>query len=252
MVIEKALLGGAQLEELQRVATVYRDGREFRVYAPSRATGHATEWAGLFSVRTPSKSPSGAGEIDVDDNLAARIIREVVDEFKRNALNSDIWSLGTDGRFYPALICLHGHTIHVDSRDTLRANGGRREEHCEACGSRGISACVHCKTPIRGKAVMSRVDYILPAFCYNCGRAYPWMEDRLETARELLWHDDKLTLDDREKLWGLLQYVISDPKSDLVPAKKKLIESDLGKAAIATRDFMTDLLAKYFAEMSKP
>lgn len=78
------------------------------------------------------------------------------------------------------------------------------------------------------------------------------MEDRLETARELLRHDDKLTLDDREKLWGLLQYVISDPKSDLVPAKKKLIESDLGKAAIATRDFMTDLLAKYFAEMSKP
>jgi hypothetical protein len=53
-------------------------------------------------------------------------------------------------------------------------------------------------------------------------------------------------------MWDLLKYVMSDPKSDLVPAKKKLIEISLGKAAAATRDFVTDLLAKYAAEMSKP
>jgi hypothetical protein len=46
--------------------------------------------------------------------------------------------------------------------------------------------------------------------------------DHLE---ELLYHDDKLSQDDREKLWGLLQYVMSDPKSDMVPAKKKLFET---------------------------
>jgi len=78
------------------------------------------------------------------------------------------------------------------------------------------------------------------------------MEDRLQTAKELLDHDDKLSLEEREKLWGLLQYVMSDPKSDLVPAKKKLIEISLAKAAAATQDFVTTLLAKYAAEMSKP
>jgi len=78
------------------------------------------------------------------------------------------------------------------------------------------------------------------------------MEDRLQTDKELLDHDDKLSLEEREKLWGLLQYVMSDPKSDLVPAKKKLIEISLAKAAAATQDFVTTLLAKYAAEMSKP
>jgi hypothetical protein len=46
-----------------------------------------------------------------------------------------------------------------------------------------------------------------------------------------------LGLEDRQKLWDLLQYVMSDPKSDIVPAKKKLIEINLSKAlpAMPTR-----------------
>jgi len=78
------------------------------------------------------------------------------------------------------------------------------------------------------------------------------MQDRLQTARELLYHDDKLLLEEREKLWDLLQYVLSDPKSDLVPAKKKLIDINLGKATAATREFVENIIAKYAAEMSKP
>jgi hypothetical protein len=77
------------------------------------------------------------------------------------------------------------------------------------------------------------------------------MEDRLRTARELLDHDDKLSLEEREELWGLLRYVMSDPKSDLVPAKKKLIEINLGKALPATREFFLDFMAKLTAEMLK-
>jgi hypothetical protein len=77
------------------------------------------------------------------------------------------------------------------------------------------------------------------------------MEDRLQTAKELLYHDDKLSFEDREKLWGLLQYVMSDPKSDMVPAKKKLICITLENAATATQEFVTNLMAKYLAEMSK-
>jgi hypothetical protein len=78
------------------------------------------------------------------------------------------------------------------------------------------------------------------------------MEDRLRTARELLNHDDKLSLEDREELWGLLQYAMSDPKSDLVPSKKKLIEISLAGAAAATRETLLDLLAKITAELLKP
>jgi hypothetical protein len=77
------------------------------------------------------------------------------------------------------------------------------------------------------------------------------MEDRLRTARELLEHDAKLSLDDRNNLWGDLQYVMSDPKDGLVPAKKKLIEIKLGKATEYVREAILDLMAKTAAEVLK-
>ena len=77
------------------------------------------------------------------------------------------------------------------------------------------------------------------------------MKDKLDTARELLFNDDKLTLDEREELWGLLQYVMSDPKSDLTPGKSKLISIKIKKAAKGTQEFVENIVAKYLAEMSK-
>ena len=97
-----------------------------------------------------------------------------------------------------------------------------------------------------------RPSFVPPSFCYNCAKPYPWMEDRLQTARELLWNDDKLSLEERESLWGLLQYVMSDPKSDLIPAKRKLIDIKLGGAVAATREFIENIIAKTIAETLKP
>jgi hypothetical protein len=77
------------------------------------------------------------------------------------------------------------------------------------------------------------------------------MEHLLKTARELLEHDDKLTLDDRNALWGDLQYVMSDPTSDLVPAKRKLIDIRLSKATEYVREAILDLVAKISVEFLK-
>ena len=55
------------------------------------------------------------------------------------------------------------------------------------------------------------------------------MEDRLKTARELLRQDEKLTIADREELFDILREVMSDPKSPLTPAKRKLIDIKLEK-----------------------
>jgi hypothetical protein len=78
------------------------------------------------------------------------------------------------------------------------------------------------------------------------------MEDALSTARELLNHNDKLTQDDRNELADLLQYVMSDPKAPLVPAKRRLLEIKLGKAKEYTKEVILDYLAKVTAEMLKP
>jgi hypothetical protein len=77
------------------------------------------------------------------------------------------------------------------------------------------------------------------------------MDERLRTAHELLRHDDQLTLEERNELWDLLQYVMSDPKADLVPAKKKLIEIKLGKATGYVREAVLDLIARIAVEYMK-
>ena len=49
-----------------------------------------------------------------------------------------------------------------------------------------------------------------------------------------------------------LKDVMSNPRDDLVPAKRKLIDFNLSKAGQITRDILTDLLARTIAEIVKP
>src|SRR5262249_51219879 len=114
-------------------------------------------------------------------------------------------------------------------------------------------ACPRCSEGIRGIGTQQhKTGYLLPRYCHSCGRPYPWMEEKLRTARELLDHDDKLTFDDKTSLWDDLQYVMSDPKADLVPAKRKLIHIKLETASSFVRETLTELLAKTIAESLKP
>ncbi len=55
------------------------------------------------------------------------------------------------------------------------------------------------------------------------------------------------------QIWivGKCEFLKSLRIPDLAPAKKKLIEINLGKLSSAMRDTLLDLVAKYAAEMSK-
>lgn len=249
IIIDNSILKGSLDDQFpQRVATVYApDGQEYRIYAPPRARGKALDWRQNFSVRRPADAGYGRGESAVDDGREHSIANQVATELERQELEADIWRSGVnpDGRFCAAQICLRGHV--------LNSNGTpyKQDEHCPQCGEICIDDCQGCKAPIRGNPVYATGNYEAPAFCYKCGRPYPWMADRLDTAKELLDHDDKLSLEERQKLWSLLKYVMSDPRSDMVPAKKKLFEIGISKALPATREFFLDLMAKLGAEMLK-
>jgi len=151
--------------------------------------------------------------------------------------------------YHVAQVCLNGHSIN-DSSDSYPEYNQR---FCAACGAETITTCWHCNDTIRGavRGELNWGNYHPPAFCHNCGKPYPWMQDRLQTAKDLLYNDDKLSLEEREKLWGILGYVMSDPKADLVAAKKKLFEIEIAKALPATRDLLMDFMAKLTAEMMK-
>lgn len=250
ILIDNAVLKGSLDDQFpQRVATAYSPtGEQYRIYAPPKARGKALDWRQHFSVRQPADPGFGPGEVLVTDGREHSIANQVAEELERQELEADIWRSGInpDGRYCAAQICLRGH-VQSANGDTYKPG-----EHCQLCGEDCIDICQSCKAPIRGNPVYVTGDYAAPAFCYKCGKPYPWMEDRLQTAKELLYHDDKLSLNEREKLWSLLKYVMSDPRSDMVPAKKKLIDINLEKAAAGTKDFVQGVLAKLGAEMLKP
>jgi hypothetical protein len=246
VVIKQAMLGGASHPDLlQRVAVVYIRGKEYRVSAPSQAEGNALNWIKHWTVR--ESTDSFQGESDSEGPVRAFVIRVVEEKLREHdALQPGRTGVHPDGDHCAAQICLAGHVRH---RNGTSFNS---KEYCSECGAQCIDACPSCSEPIRGALIIHPVGhYQRPSFCHSCGLAYPWFEDRLKTARELLYHDDKLTEEDRESLWPDLQYVMSNPKSDLVPAKKKLINIKLSKATDWIREALLDLTAKTIAELTK-
>jgi hypothetical protein len=245
VVIEQAVLYGSNDSDvLQKVAVVYIDGREYRILAPPKARGEALDWIEHLSVRQLVDFNSEVETHDALGVLALKTMKEELERMKRDAKRAA--GVNPDGLHCDAQICLKGHVQHCDGSPF------DPKAYCNRCGAACIDECLYCQTPIRGAEMYKPVYYERPSFCHGCGHPYPWMEDRLKTARELLDHDDKLSLDERNDLWGDVQYVMSDPKADLIPAKKKLIGIKLDKAAQYTRDFFIDLMAKIAVESMKP
>jgi hypothetical protein len=224
---------------MQRIALVYSGMQEHRVYAPSRASGNPADWRKQLVVHIDS----GYGEIPLLEPNRGYIIGAVLRELERSA--TQVAKAEADALYCEAQICSQGD---IQSSDGTPFDPST---HCSKCGSKCIHRCLSCGAPIRGERKDIVAKYVCPSFCHGCGKPYPWMDDKLKTAKELLFHDDKLTYDERKELWDLLQYVMSNPKADLAPAKSKLISIKIQKVAAPIKDFITDLLAKYAAEMSK-
>ena len=152
-----------------------------------------------------------------------------------------------DSLYCRAQICLQGH---VQSSEGCFERG----ERCTKCGAACIDECEHCRAEIRGRLANSFMQhYDLPFFCHaaECGLPYPWMQDKLETVRELLFDIENLALAEREELWDLLNFVMTDPRSDWAPAKTKLIGAKLAKVSKASREVLLDFTAKVAAEVMK-
>lgn len=97
---------------------------------------------------------------------------------------------------YEAAICERGHVISsaglVDTR------------HCPTCGARIVTRCPHCLAMIPGRefrrgVIGARPTYERPAFCVECGGAYPWAsrQERLWELENQLNADPLLSAADR-------------------------------------------------------
>lgn len=81
VLIERRILRASGDDDLQKVATVYVDGDEYRVLAPAKAVGDATDWVPHFRVHR--SSPDGFGsDIEVQGALGILVIREVQERLR--------------------------------------------------------------------------------------------------------------------------------------------------------------------------
>lgn len=150
------------------------------------------------------------------------------------------------GHYDAAQICVNGHVVNV----FFHTNPNNNSNHCSRCGSGTISACTHCKTPIRGQYVSDlpilpgRLNS--PAFCGHCGKPYPWTETRLQAARDLADELDELNPIEREKLKDTLNDLVQDgPKTELATIRFKKIAQKLRKVSVeAIKTVLTDIVSE--------
>jgi hypothetical protein len=85
VVIEQRNLRGSGDDDLvQKVATVYIDGDEYRVFAPPKAVGEALDWLDHFQVRQSSLG----GEVAIVSSYATLVIERVKDELEKLRLEA--------------------------------------------------------------------------------------------------------------------------------------------------------------------
>ena len=123
-----------------------------------------------------------------------------------------------------AQICINGHVINAAS---LR-NPHRSQKFCSLCGAQTIDSCQKCQNQIRGHFVRENQIlgvYSRPAFCLECGNAYPWTEAALIAARELAQELDGLNPEEKELLKESLEDIVRDtPRTSVAVTRfKKLV-----------------------------
>lgn len=158
------------------------------------------------------------------------------------------------GHYQTAQICLNGHQI----TGNFHGNPEFRQDFCDQCGDKTITACPHCEKAIRGYyepgssggvifVAVPRFD--TPSFCYGCGTAFPWTQRKIEAAQELADEIDELSPEEKEKLKDSIPDLTRDTtKTELASVRfKKLI----AKAAPAMGSAIKDIVVSIATDAAK-
>jgi hypothetical protein len=153
-----------------------------------------------------------------------------------------------------AQICRNGHVVTSD----LQLSPEMSVNFCRQCGQSTLSACENCGASIRGyysvPGVFSSRPYSVPAFCHNCGHAYPWTAGRLQAARDLAQEVEGVSPEERDLLTGSLEDLVRDtPNTPVAATRFKRIAAKTGQAAAqAFRSILVDVVSETAKKMLWP
>lgn len=121
------------------------------------------------------------------------------------------------GYYDSAQICLNGHVINENYHEYPSHN----QNHCDKCGEQTIFKCPKCSTEIRGHYEVSGIgdltgSYQAPNFCHACGNPYPWIQKKIEAAKEMAEELDELNDEEKQKLkLSLDDLIVENPKTEV-------------------------------------
>lgn len=151
------------------------------------------------------------------------------------------------GTYRIAQVCPNGHvaTSSADQSPELR------EKFCSKCGEATITACPSCDAPIRGYYNVPGVislgrTYSPPAFCHDCGNAFPWTERKIASAIELVEVGSDLSQAEVAQLKTDITELTKDtPKTQVASMRfKKVMAQVGGSVASGVRDIIVDVLSE--------
>ena len=147
-------------------------------------------------------------------------------------------------------ICLNGHQLSVQSSRQLDP-----DEFCQKCGASVISTCQTCEAPIAGWYEPDDIAYFgprdadKPSYCKKCATPFPWTEQILNNAIELISLDDALSKEDKQLIKTAIPDLLVDtPRTKLAEAKFKKV---FPKVSGFVKDSMYNLLVDVLSETAK-
>lgn len=149
------------------------------------------------------------------------------------------------GQYLVGQVCENGHLVTGDIRSHDAS------PFCSKCGEKTLEQCPTCKAHLRGDYhgdvvyEMARVR----AFCFNCGKPYPWTLRQVEAAKALAAEIEDATDDEIQKAQDSLIVLTSDtPQTPVAVAR---IARLLKKAGPVVAGALTDILTSIATEAAK-
>lgn len=145
-----------------------------------------------------------------------------------------------------AQICENGHVLN----GYARTHPQRNQKFCSSCGKRTLTACPSCHVPIRGKyhhpGVTNLMRMNAPAYCHNCGQAYPWTSERLATARAIVQEEDGLDPESKKIFDENVSDLVSDqPRTQLAAQRVSKVLAKLAKpVATIVRGILVEIASE--------
>ncbi|KKB09392.1 DUF2321 domain-containing protein [Devosia chinhatensis] len=147
--------------------------------------------------------------------------------------------------FLTGQACLNGHIVtgNINDRDST--------PFCAECGEATINACLSCTKPLRG-AYETEYGYYpmkLPAFCYACGRPFPWTERRVQTAKDLA--DEVEGLDGAELTKAKDSFIVLVSDTPQTPVAAARVTKLLQKAGPVIGGGIRDIVVSIATDAAK-